>query len=82
MHEEPPLAALQRLSAYRRGREHVFPSDGTLEWFTRTQRAKLLQCGALVKVGGLWFVNAPKFDAYVMSGGRLDELEARSEAAA
>lgn len=78
MHEKTPLAALQRLSAYRRGREHVFPSDGTLEWFTRAQRAKLLQCGALVKVGGLWFVNAPKFDAFVLSGCRVDELEAQA----
>lgn len=76
MHDTPPLAGLQRYRTYRQGREHVFPSDGTLEWFCRTQRDKLTRCGALVKVGGLWFINAPKFDAYVMNGGRIDEREA------
>lgn len=78
MQPSTPLAALQRLSAYRQGREHVFPSDGALEWFCRQQRAKLLQAGALIKVGGLWYANVPRFDAYLLSGCRVDELEAQA----
>jgi hypothetical protein len=75
-----PLAALQRPHAYRVGREHVFPSAGSLDWYTRTHRDKLHRAGALVKVGGVWYVHAPRFDAFLLSGGRvaaeLDQAQA------
>lgn len=74
MDSTSPLAALQRPGAYRAGREHVFPSDGSLEWFTRTNRAALQRAGALVKVGGIWYVNAPRFDAFVLNGGRVGHV--------
>lgn len=66
-----PLAALMRPSAYREQRSHIFPSDGSLEWFTRTHRAELQRAGALVEVGGRLFVHEQRFDDFVLTGGKV-----------
>jgi hypothetical protein len=71
MESTSPLAALKRPKDYRIGREHVFPSDGSLEWYMRARRPELERAGALVRVGGIWYVHAPRFDEYLLNGRRV-----------
>lgn len=71
MQASTPLAALMRPSAYRETRGHIFPSEGSLEWFARTHRDELRRFGALVEVGGRVFVHAQRFDEYVLNGGKV-----------
>lgn len=69
------LEALRRPEAYRAEREQIFPSDGSLEWYTRRHRRALEAAGALIRVGGRVFVHAPRFDEFVLDGGRASSTE-------
>ena len=42
------LNMLRKLPAYRERREHIFQSEGALQWFVRKHRQPLINCGALV----------------------------------
>lgn len=68
--EQTPLSELRRLPEYRQRREHVFPSDGSLTWFVRQHRARLVKAGALVMLGGQWHAHEPKFDSTVLEIGQ------------
>jgi hypothetical protein len=57
------------LANYREQREHVFPSKSSLDWFLRKHRAALVRAGALLLLTGRWFVDAPRFDAYLVEHG-------------
>jgi hypothetical protein len=70
METNPGLAALRRPTEYRSERTRIFPSDGSFEWYSRTHREQLVEAGAMIRVGGKWFVHAPRFDAFVLNGGR------------
>jgi hypothetical protein len=79
------LAALQKLAAYREERQHVFQSDGALEWFVRRHRALLIARGALVLIGNQWHALPSAFDAVVLDLGAAAaraQLNRRPQAAA
>jgi hypothetical protein len=66
---ESQLANLLPLASYREKRQHIFPSQGSLDWFLRTHRSKLARTGALLMLAGRWFVAPEEFDAYVLTVG-------------
>lgn len=71
MEASTPLAVLLRPGEYRAQRGHIFPSEGSLEWYTRTHSAALQRAGAIVKVGGRWFIHEQHFDDFVLTGGKV-----------
>lgn len=65
------LLALTNLMQYRSGREHIFPSDASLQWFIRKNKAVLAQAGAILKPAGHILINQSKFDVAVLEIGLL-----------
>lgn len=63
------LVQLVALARYREQRQRLFPSDGSLQWFLRQNRAALINAGALLLIAGRYQVDADKFDAYVLTVG-------------
>ena len=66
---ETTLDLLCRLPEYRERRQHVFQSEGALQWFVRQHRQGLVDVGALVMLTGQWHAHEARFDAYVMKVG-------------
>lgn len=66
---ETTLNALRKLPAYRERREHIFQSEGALQWFIRNHRKQLIDAGALVLIAGQWHAREDLFDAYVLKAG-------------
>jgi hypothetical protein len=60
------LAPLLTLEEYQQTRERCFPSAGSLEWYLRMHRSKLIEAGAMLKHRGIWHVHADRFDQAVM----------------
>jgi hypothetical protein len=69
----------KKVPAYRVGREHIFHSEGSLQWFLRKHRPGLIDAGALVFHAGQWYANSEKFDAFVLEVG---ETAAKQQVAA
>lgn len=51
------------------GRSHVFPSESSLQWFIRKNKALLIQSSALLCPTGRTLINAQNFDEVVYSVG-------------
>lgn len=67
MTTEPSLFDLQPPPQYRAsGREHIFPSPGSLDWFIRRERERLVKAGALRLIAGRWMVVPSAFDRVVL----------------
>lgn len=74
------LLRLKTLQEYGAERLHVFPSKTSMDWFVRQQKKALIEAGALLMISGRWFVNAEKFDQYVLSeGARAASARGRSD---
>lgn len=70
MTTEPSLSELQPPPQYRAsGREHIFPSPGSLDWFIRRERERLVKAGALRLIAGRWMVVPSAFDRVVLEVG-------------
>ncbi|HEY2559929.1 MAG TPA: hypothetical protein VGI48_09510 [Caldimonas sp.] len=54
---------------YRAGREHLFPSTESLNWFIKRNRAELVSAGALTLPTGRWMVQPDAFDRVVLAIG-------------
>jgi hypothetical protein len=63
------LKGLEKLPAYRLGRAHIFQSEGSLQWYVRKHRDRLIGAGALVLIAGQWYAHGDKFDAFVLEVG-------------
>ena len=68
--ERTALAGLLTPTAYRETRQHVFPSEGSLSWALRQHRDRLVQAGALVKLGGALLIVESPFDAVMLEVGQ------------
>ncbi|HRC38115.1 MAG TPA: hypothetical protein PK420_08610 [Rubrivivax sp.] len=75
------LAAVLPVTEYRAKRAHIYPSDGSIQWYMRQHRAALVEAGALLLIGGRHFIQADKFDAYVIGAGSV-AAAARSQGGA
>jgi len=64
------LEALKLPTDYRAARERIFYSDNSLHWYMRSHRDELVAAGALLKIRGVWFIHEPRFDDFVLTGGR------------
>jgi hypothetical protein len=65
------LLGLLALQEYGAKRCNVFPSKTSMAWFVRQHKEALVSSGALLMITGRWFVDADRFDTYVLSeGGR------------
>jgi hypothetical protein len=76
------VAQLVPLTEYREQRQHLFPSNGSLEWFVRKHRATLIEAGALLMIGGRHFAHPEKFDAYIPGAGKEAAASHAQKAAA
>lgn len=65
----PILFSLLTPSQYREGRERLFQSEGSLQWYVRQHRPALIEAGALLLHAGRWMIHPDHFDAYVMAAG-------------
>lgn len=63
MHETSAVDALKRPEQYRVSRAHLFPSEGSFEWYLRQNRDALTQQRALLRIGGRLFVHESRMDA-------------------
>jgi hypothetical protein len=66
-------AALGRLitpTNYQATRQHVFPSQTSLQWFVRSHRQRLVKTGALVTIAGRNLIDEQEFDSEVIAIGR------------
>ena len=70
------VAALQAPADYRNPREHLFPSQGSLDWFIRRERDRLVKAGALRLIAGRWMVAPEAFDLVVLEVGQQDAQRA------
>jgi hypothetical protein len=73
------LNGLEKLPAYRLGRAHIFQSEGSLQWYVRRHRHRLIDARALVLIAGQWYAHSDKFDAFVLEVG---ETAAKQQVAA
>jgi hypothetical protein len=70
------VAQLMLRTEYREQRQHIFPSQPSLDWFVRKHRAGLVEAGALLMLTGRWFFDAEKFDAYmILTGGKAAKAQ-------
>lgn len=53
------------LIEYQEARPRLFPSESSLRWYLRHNRAELVAAGALLLHTGRWLVDAARFDAFV-----------------
>jgi hypothetical protein len=67
--QELKITSLATLAEYRRQREHVFGSRGSLDWYLRRNRTGLIESGALLLVAGRWFADPERFDSYIVATG-------------
>ena len=66
------LLKLTTLTGYRNsGREHIFPSDASLEWFIRKNRGHLIKNNALLMPTGRKLINQDAFDLAVFEIGKI-----------
>lgn len=65
----PILFSLLTPTQYREGRERLFQSAGSLQWYVRQHRTALIDAGALLLHAGRWLIHPDQFDAYVMATG-------------
>ena len=56
--------------AYREQNANAFPSETSVEWFIRQNRAELIKAGAIVKLAKRWMVSPATFDATAMEIGK------------
>lgn len=66
------LQKLTTLTGYRNnGREHIFPSDASLDWFIRKNREHLIKNNALLMPAGRKLINQDAFDLAVIEIGKI-----------
>lgn len=68
-HTTGPCARVTTRAAYRAEREHIFPSDSSLDWFIRSNRRALVEAKALLLIGGRVMVMQDAFDAALVGIG-------------
>jgi len=66
----PNLEHLKTLGEYQGARTHIWPTLASVRWFIRTNKPDLLECGALLILGGRLVIDEPRFDAAVERIGR------------
>jgi hypothetical protein len=72
MESQLGLDELKTLPDYlAEGRTHVFPSVGSLEWFIRKNKKRLLEKRALVRPTGKTLIVSSLFDDVVLEVGTL-----------
>ncbi len=71
-------SALESFSDYRERRQRLFPSEGSLQWYLRQHKQGLAHAGAILLIAGRWYINAEKFDQYLMEAGQAKAVEAAS----
>lgn len=64
------IAALVTPAVYRSKRENVYPSVGSLQWYMRVHRRRLVEAGALYLIAGKTLIEPRRFDRVVMEDGR------------
>ncbi|MBL8288281.1 MAG: hypothetical protein JNL85_09890 [Rubrivivax sp.] len=64
-----PLAGLVTLAEHQQQRARFFPSEDSLRWHVRQHRQALTDAGAVLFIGGRLWINADKFDAFVIAAG-------------
>jgi hypothetical protein len=64
------LNHIKTRDAYREAREHIFPSESSLEWFIRKNRPQLVAAKALLSINGRVFVNQSEFDGFLLELGQ------------
>ena len=66
-----PFERITTRAAYRAaGREHIFPSDSSLDWFIRTNRHALNEARALLMLNGRIMIDHDAFDDALMKIGQ------------
>jgi len=65
-----PSIPLQEPEDFRATRQHIFPSQGSFQWFLRQHRSELVEAGALGCPTGRWLVQPEAFDQAVMQIGK------------
>lgn len=76
-----PLSGLLTLDEYQQQRDRLFNSLESLRWDIRKRRARLLEAGALLYIGGRYWINAPVYDETLLQDGRSAALRKGQEAA-
>lgn len=58
----PPIFDdLHRPEEFQRKNERIFPSQGSIRWFMRTNKPTLTQRGAIVEVAGKTLIRGQRF---------------------
>lgn len=63
------VADLCTAAAYKAQRQHLFPSETSLAWYIRRNRAELVKAGALLIIGKRQYINPAPFDQVVVRIG-------------
>lgn len=63
------ITDLMPLPDYRVAREHLFPSQASLDWFLRKNKEALVSEGALLLLTGRWFAAPREFDRFMAELG-------------
>jgi hypothetical protein len=74
---ENTVAGLKSPDEYRADRAHIFPSPGSLEWFVRRHRERLIDKGALLVIAGRTQIDPSAFDQTVLEVGASEAESAR-----
>ena len=70
MNEASPLLGLRTPSEYRSdGRSHIFPTQASLDWFTRQNSTRIYERGAILAPTGRKLINPAIFDQLVLEIG-------------
>lgn len=68
--EGPRADELVPPETYAESRPHLFPRPSSMPWFIRVHKARLIEGGALVLVGGRWLASPRHFDRVAVAVGR------------
>ena len=68
--ENTPLTPVKPLPTFWEARRTFFPSEGSLSWFVRTHRSRLVEDGALLLMRGAWHVHEERFERAMLEIAR------------
>lgn len=66
------VSLLTQPMGYRESRQHLFPSEHSLQWYMRVHRKRLVDAGALLMISGRLFIQPGAFDQVLIEEGRAN----------
>lgn len=76
------LDQVMSLEKFRGERQSFYPSNGSLSWYIRVHKARLVESGALLLMRGAWHAHAERFDEAILEIAAKEAAQSMSKSGA